>query len=135
MYNIVQFGSAVDMLVQYQGPKACLTWMYTHNTRRVFVVFQMCRVPVSDLITYYNACSNPEVHVVLREDHKMVMKGTGLYHRIFLHIFVSHHHLIEHDTLVMSTSVYFPIFCFFLDRSLHFNVIHWTDVFEILVLN
>ena len=86
-------------------------------------------------MSYDNAGSKPELHVVWRKDHKMVIMVTGLYHRTFLRLFEPHNYLLEHETLVISTYVYLPIFYIYLDLSLIVYVMHWIGVSKILRLS
>ena len=53
--NLVQVCSAVAVMVQYKGPKDCLTRMYTHNMHRIFGMYHMCHILVLYLIAYGNA--------------------------------------------------------------------------------
>ena len=110
MCNIVQDIRSVDLLVLTQGTKVCLTYMYMYNTHRVFGVLNMCHILVSDIITYDNDFPDPKLYVVLHADHKMSMKKTGLYHRIFL-IFLC---LIKSSCTWYSFSAHFCLLAYFM---------------------
>ena len=70
MTYVQTLGRAVDWVVWHLGPKACLKYMYTYNTHRLFGVLHICHALVLDLIVYDNDLSNPALHGVLRKDHK-----------------------------------------------------------------
>ena len=86
----------------------------------LFNVLHMYHVKLNNLVTDHNAFSNPTIHDVFCTDHKMAMMETGLYQRTFLCKFESYHHLFEHNTLILYTSVYLPILYIDLDQSTHF---------------
>ena len=125
-----QVYSALVFMVVYQIPKVCLALMYMKHTQIVYGKLHILPFIFLGQNENYNTYSTPLRHEVWNVDHKMIILGIDFCYNTFSHLWVKHHHYLEHDTVCLS--IFFPCtFFIFLDKWHHLCGAFFSDALGI----